>query len=81
MNEPKNTSYCSKCLHYDADNMVCSAFPNGIPDQLLSGQIQHKSKFPEQVGTDVFVNEREYWESQGLEFHPHDGIDDFIVED
>ena len=79
-NEYINTSYCNKCLNYDAENKSCSAFPNGIPAGLLSGKIKHLSKFPEQKGTDVFVNAREYWEKEGLEFHPMEGFDDFIRE-
>jgi len=81
MIESKNTRYCDKCLHYDANAQSCPAFPNGIPDQLLAGKIKHILRFPEQVGKDVYVNSREYWEGMGLEFHPMEGIDDFIVED
>lgn len=80
-NEDINTRYCNKCIHYDAETLSCPAFPTGIPSALLAGKIQHKSKFPEQIGTDVYVNARDYWESEGLEFHPTYGNDDFIVED
>lgn len=79
--EQINTSYCNKCLHFDEETNSCNAFPNGIPAALLAGKIKHLSKFPEQIETDVFINAREYWESQGLEFHPLEGIDDFIIED
>ena len=80
-NEDIKTRYCSKCINYDAENKACTSFPAGIPAELLSGKIQHKSKFPEQVGNDVFVNAREYWESEGLTLHPTFGNDDFIEED
>ncbi len=80
-NENINTSYCNKCLHFDEEKNACNAFPNGIPTDLLSGKIKHKSKFPEQEGNEVFVNERDYWIKEGLEYHPMEGIDDFIIED
>ncbi|RAJ24989.1 hypothetical protein [Pedobacter cryoconitis] len=80
-NQDTNTRYCNKCLHFDADTKSCSAFPNGIPSALLAGKIKHLSKFPEQTGTEVFVDAREYWISQGLELHPMEGVDDFIIED
>jgi hypothetical protein len=79
-NEDLKTRYCNKCIHFDADNKACTAFPSGIPSEILSGKIQHKSKFPEQQGTDVFVNAREYFENEGLVFHTTFGNDDFIVE-
>lgn len=80
-NEDIKTRYCNKCLHFDADTKSCSAFPNGIPAALLAGKIKHLSKFPEQIGADVFVNARAFWEKEGLEMHPMEGIDDFIVGD
>ena len=80
-NEDIDTRYCNKCIHYNADTKSCSAFPAGIPAGLLAGKIKHLSKFPEQIGNDVFVNAREYWEGEGLAFHPMEGFDDFIVED
>lgn len=79
--ESINTSYCNKCLHFDEDSNTCQAFPNGIPSELLSGKVKHTSRFPEQVGLAVFINEREYWENEGLEFHPMAGVDDFELLD
>lgn len=81
MEEVKNTRYCSKCLHFDGGNNSCSAFPAGIPEPLLSGKVKHKSKFPEQEGTDVFVDAYQYWTDQGLTMHPMIGVDDAEIED
>jgi len=69
MEQDINTRYCRKCLHFDGDTLTCSAFPMGIPVDLLSGKVKHLSKFPEQVGKDVFVNSAEYWEKEGLQVH------------
>ena len=80
-NEDISIRYCNKCIHFDAGTLSCPAFPNGIPAGLLAGSIKHLSKFPEQIGTDVFINARDYWENEGLEFHPMEGIDDFIIDD
>jgi|GEM_PF-5348579 hypothetical protein len=81
MEEIKNTRYCSKCLHFDGEKNGCNAFPSGIPTDLLSGKVKHKSKFPEQEGNDVFVDAYQYWTDQGLKLHPMIGVDDAEIED
>lgn len=81
MEQDKNTRYCNKCLHFNGDKNACNAFPNGIPDEILSGKIKHVSKFPDQNGTDVFVDAYQYWTDQGLTMHPMIGVDDFEIED
>jgi hypothetical protein len=44
---------CSICTHTRMDNK-CSAYPDGIPDDILTGQDQHVEVRADQIGTDVF---------------------------
>jgi len=49
---------CPACVHYSPDNDLsdmmsietCRAFPEGIPDAVLSGRIDHSEKIPEDNG-------------------------------
>jgi hypothetical protein len=48
------TISCATCLHFhDDDNRetaTCDAFPDGIPEQILTGEVDHKSPFPNDNG-------------------------------
>lgn len=46
-------SQCFLCAHYKKD-LKCRAFPRGIPKRILSGDFDHKEKYPNQQGTIVF---------------------------
>lgn len=38
---------CATCKHRSADNPLdCAAFPDGIPEVILSGDNQHREPFP-----------------------------------
>jgi hypothetical protein len=43
-------SPCQTCKHYYQNNpddlLVCEAFPDGIPDPILSGEDDHRRTFP-----------------------------------
>jgi hypothetical protein len=45
---------CFKCIHLNPDGGGCRAFPQGIPDEILSGENLHKKPLPEQKNKIVF---------------------------
>lgn len=47
-------SLCGSCIHYDGKGN-CDAFPKGIPDDILFYGGDHRSLWPQQVGTTVHV--------------------------
>lgn len=43
------SSVCSGCVHYDSKNASfkrCEAFPDGIPQEIFSGENEHTSAYP-----------------------------------
>lgn len=44
---------CKRCKHYIND-LKCSAFPAGIPDDILEGDNDHTEPHPEQIDDTVF---------------------------
>jgi hypothetical protein len=44
---------CGSCVHFDKGK--CPAFPKGIPDDILLYGGDHRSLWPQQVGTTVHV--------------------------
>lgn len=38
---------CLKCKHFDLDNKLlsCEAYTNGIPDKILTGEIDHTEPY------------------------------------
>jgi len=48
---------CVLCRHYDwkkPETHNCKAFPDGIPDEILFGENDHKKPLPEQKNKIVF---------------------------
>ena len=45
---------CSLCKHFHGDDYYCPAYPDGIPDELLSGKEKHNSIIKGQKGETVF---------------------------
>lgn len=43
-------SDCTMCDHFNDDNFRCAAFPDGIPDTILTGHQKHKSVIAGQKG-------------------------------
>lgn len=52
-----NWSFCRLCrqLHNLLGKPTCNAFPEGIPEEILSGKIIHKTPLPEQKNYIVFT--------------------------
>lgn len=48
-------SKCVNCKHFKKWDFFCEAFPNGIPDEYLSGEKEHTTKDSRQVGNTVFT--------------------------
>lgn len=54
-----------KCIHLqgirqndmeeETERPYCTAFPNGIPDEIAYGDNLHLQRFPGQFGNDVYV--------------------------
>ena len=40
---------CTECKHFDQDNFVnglyCKAFPEGIPDEIATGEFEHTTYY------------------------------------
>jgi hypothetical protein len=49
---------CATCVHYVDDNK-CLAFPDGIPDVILTGEIDHDRPMMDQVGSFVWTEAKE----------------------
>lgn len=45
---------CFKCKHFNKFGLGCKAFPEGIPDEIISGENEHKEPLPEQKNNIVF---------------------------
>lgn len=45
---------CFKCKHFDINTSKCEAFEGDIPDEILSGAINHSKPLPEQDNDIVF---------------------------
>jgi hypothetical protein len=43
------TPQCNNCVFY-GHNLTCFAFKKGIPDEILSGEFDHKKKHTHQSG-------------------------------
>jgi hypothetical protein len=39
-------SQCAHCKHKSEDGEACAAFPEGIPDEILLNQHDHRDPFP-----------------------------------
>lgn len=51
----KDLPRCSNCKHLN-ENPECPAFPDGgIPDEFLSGKVQHNTPIEGQVGDYVYI--------------------------
>lgn len=44
---------CIDCIHIK-DNLVCDAFPKGIPNIIISGENDHSEPLPKQDNDIVF---------------------------
>lgn len=42
-------SQCARCVFY-VSNATCAAYPNGIPDVILTNQHDHKKAYPNDNG-------------------------------
>lgn len=45
---------CFNCKHFRMINGGCDAFPDGIPDEITSGENEHSKPLPEQDNKIVF---------------------------
>ena len=50
-------SQCSFCKHLIKEGLTCAAFPKGIPDNLLAGEVKHDGIIKGQVGDTIFTSE------------------------
>lgn len=44
---------CPNCKNFHGLN-TCKAFPDGIPEEILSGQFDHSEKWPDQENNILF---------------------------
>jgi hypothetical protein len=51
----ETAGFCPYCVHKFNKAAACLAFPKGIPDVILSGDVRHDLPFSDQVG--VFIYE------------------------
>jgi len=36
---------CNQCKHVHDDGVTCDAFPGGIPEEILTGDVSHKKPY------------------------------------
>ena len=48
--EDLDSPICNKCFHYKKRTLVCTAYPNGIPFQILQNLADHTKPYPEDNG-------------------------------
>jgi len=48
-------SGCTRCKHFDSLGFICPAFPNAIPDGLLSGKAIHNTVVKGQDGNYILT--------------------------
>lgn len=44
---------CGKCKHFNRGNMAentCNAFPNGIPEEIIRNEFDHRKPHPQDNG-------------------------------
>lgn len=46
---------CGTCIHASRDMHTCPAYPNGIPEEISTGETTHRTVRPDQVGTTVYT--------------------------
>lgn len=52
---------CYLCRHFDQQRrLVCKAFPSGIPQVILSGQVAHIESFPGDNGIQFEIDAEHY---------------------
>ena len=49
--------YCLHCEHYNEKDGNCSAFPEKIPNDILTSHFLHTQKHPDQVGDYLYKGE------------------------
>lgn len=49
-----NIVQCAFCVHLSSnrvnDKRICNAFPDGIPDEIILGEYDHREEHPEDNG-------------------------------
>lgn len=48
-------SNCANCIHFEDWDYFCAAYPDGIPDELLSGKMRHDKIIKGQTGQTVYL--------------------------
>jgi hypothetical protein len=53
---PNKACPCIDCKHLDSngEELFCAAFPDGIPDEILSGENKHTAPLPEQNNNVIY---------------------------
>lgn len=50
---------CTTCKWFDNSNFVCDAYPDGIPDRILSGEVMHREVQPDQKDIILYVRDND----------------------
>lgn len=50
-------SICYSCIHVNEDGQSCKAFPDGIPGEILTGEVKHTEEYEGDGGIQYEVNE------------------------
>lgn len=54
------TIQCLSCMHFHVwvlDKKSCAAFPDGIPDDIVLGQVEHNKRHPDQQNDIVYESD------------------------
>ncbi len=57
--DPKKGSRCLYCMHINEKKLgICTAFPRGIPHEILSSEFNHINKHPKDHGIQFMLNDK-----------------------
>lgn len=55
--EELESPQCMTCIHKNEEDIICKAYPFGIPQDILDNRVLHNEVFEDQIGDFIFTEE------------------------